>query len=333
MNVSWMIPLLSQPSLRFVGGDHDLHFPGTGGWTYEEAAWTGAQSKGVVFEVATWVPKNSDVLVLSPEAQALSVLSKEGDFHAKRILVRVVGRPKPVDVWHEIAKIAPRVHSWCCIGKAEAEALHRWLLWLGLKPNIHIVPLGAETSLPDFNLGRAGIAYLGSAHHQKRVPTVVQAAAMAEMPIHLGLSLTNEAAAETLQEIGDVATRYGAKLFVGEFGIEGRAKLLSSVRAVVTASVTDDQWLPGTEGRARGAVAIANDQQLQGWSIREANGDAMLYFDMTAENLAEKLREYVLDDVNWEKEARRQHSAFLESGRSSTDVGKALWAWVEEALL
>lgn len=334
MNVAWMVPLLSQPSTRFAGGTADIHFPGTGGWTYEEANWAGMASTDVVFEVATWVPKSSDVLVLSPEAQALSVLSKESDFTARRILVRVVGRPKPSsEAWQQLAAVAHRVHSWCCIGWDEEHALRDWLHGLGLSAKTRIVPLGAETAPPDFDPSkRQGIAYLGSAHRQKRVPTVVAAAALAGVPLYLGLSLTNAVASEDLQAIGDTATKHGTKLFVGEYGIEGRARLLSSVRAIVTASYTDDQWLPGTEGRARGAVAIANDKQHPGWSIKAANGYGMQYFDESIERLVEQLGKFVLDDNKWEQEARRQHQAFLDSGRSSTAVGAALWNWVKEAL-
>lgn len=331
------------PSLFFRDGVEDQYFDLTSGWAWQEARWAGRWAKPHelrVYSLSDRIQADAAVTVVSTEEAFLLLQTPP---RTGRLLVRCVGQPPhssdpPSPTWEHLALNLPHIYSLCAIGPSEAAAIRYWAEKRGWDGEVSWVPIGAEVPLiecsphaydpPKFLAGQAnrqGAAWLGRHVPLKRVKFFLEACALAQVPTTLALLMVTPTT--DLAELGEVVNRLKSFQLV-TLGVTERRKLLQSVRVVATASHADSQWLPGTEIRACGGVAIAE----KGTLIEQSNGDGLMYHDGTVEDLADKLRRIHDDDAYFAQEAVRQHSRFVDRGYSSLKTGKALWAWVEGAM-
>ena len=317
-------------------------FGHTGGWTFEEAVAAGAHTGP---DQALWLTGMPafifdavDATVLSPEETALSVFFGGEPLVARlkgKLLLRCIGTPPKAGLtdqaliptspyWEALKPFMPRIHGLCTVSKPFADNLDAWARENGFcGPQVKVIPHGVLGDLPESS-DRKGVVYLGSLIGHKQVEVVILACAKAKMKLTICAALDESTQSRELPQLQALARANGVEVEWTSVGDRRRTELLQRSLVVVTASRGESQWLPGFEGKACGAVAIAPDEPL----IRDAHGDGLLYYDGTVEGLASCL--HSMDKVTqvWAKEWWRQRRHFLGCGRSMSDVGSSLWSWV-----
>lgn len=330
MRVQWLVPGL--PATAFQAGTHDLHFSGTVGWCWEEAAWAGQHTgpgDQLVIGADIEMP---DAVVVSPEGYATQyvplLLNAPKDV---ALFLRCVGAPSlncgvptgeaPNSTWKSLEPVVPRLKGIAALSEVEKGPLEKWAREHGFNGEVSVIPLGAEVLTPTGQV-RRGVAFLGRPFVvEKGIDLLIEAAKrLPHIPFYfatprgteLGLGIGLRKKLESVPNA--VATTCG---------IRGRAALLQQVRIVAVRGLTDWQWLPGTEIRAAHGVALAE----AGTPTEAWNGPGLAYF-RDLDRLVDLIHTLHEDDVVYRAEADRQHAAFLAAGLDSGTVGRKLWEWV-----
>lgn len=332
MRVRWIVP--SQPTPVFQGGA-DLHFPGTTGWCWEEATWAGelvpVKDELLVTsldsrQVTVDIP---DVLVLAHETTASFMAEKIHTLPSSvKLLIRCVSTPSPdksSEVWESLVPLLPKISSFAVLSDLELGPLKTWLSGSKFSGSLHKIPLGARCASSPGDLKKNGVAYVGRLIPEKHADLIFRAAErLPKIPFFFAAPASTE-----LGALGKLiaCAKQLPNVQVGTLGVHGRLKLLSDMRVVATATQADSQWLPGTEIRAAGGVALAAYDSL----VRTWNGDGLAYHDGTVFDVAHQLERLHLDDAYFKAEAERQHSRFRAEEMTSEDIGRRLWQWVTGA--
>lgn len=326
MNVQWLTKFA--PNFNFAAGVIEPVFPtNTQGWTWEEAGWAGVQlmKLGHSLQITRQLTAGLRVTVFGLETFAAEFFADpDARQHLAKVGVRCVCGPGDGTgaEWRDLARSLSQVDGLSTIGEREAVELRLWAERNGYRGTpIDVTPLGAVVySRP---APRKGFAYLGSLVREKRVPLLIEAARRAEVRLTLALAYCNS---DTAADLATVVAQQSDLISVTQpVGIHSRKLLLASVRGAVTFSRADSQWLPGTEARACGGIAIAGDVS----SIRAANDDGILYVpDGDVDAMAVVLKKMDEDDGAYAAERTRQQLLFPRYGRDSISVGTRLANWV-----
>lgn len=327
--VQWMVRI-HPDTWVYPGGEEPVFTTTTAGWEWEAARAVGRQlaTRGTTLRIVRQLMVEPQLTVFGSEITAATVLGEPGarDFLQKVAIRCVCGAVDGIEIWDKLAPVMPRINGLSTIGEAEARLLEPWAKKHGYKGTpIHIAPLSADefvqTTIP-----RTGFAFLGTANREKRVPLIAKAAALADVPLFLGLVYSNEKNSEDLDEIQRVM---GPKTTLLQVGVESRKRLLGLVKGAITFSNADSQWLPGTEARACGGIAIAGDFP----GIRTSNGDSILYVpDGDVEAMARVLKVMENDPEAYAQEQQRQAALFPTLKRTTPEVTVSLCQWLDGIL-
>ena len=323
--IQWMVRIHPDTWVTPVG-EEPIFSTTTAGWEWEAARAVGQTlaKRGATLRIVRQLMAEPNLTVFGSEITAATVLGEPGarDFMQKVCIRCVCGPADGIEIWDKLAPQMPRVNGLSTIGKAELDLLEPWARRHGYKGTpIDVTPLGADEYTQEA-VPRSGFAFLGTANCEKRVPLVVKAAAMADVPLFLCLVYSN---AKNSEDLPAIQRAMGPKTTLLQVGIESRKRLLSLVRGTVTFSHADSQWLPGTEARACGGIAIAGD-----WpGIHNANGDSILYVpDGDVVTMASAMYAMQNDNTLYEQERARQAALFPALGRTTGAVTVRLTDWL-----
>lgn len=328
--VQWMVRIHPDFWL-YPGGMEPAFTTTTAGWEWEAAYHAGLvlAAQGISMRIVRQLTVEPDLTVFGSEITAATVLGEPGAReHLRHIGIRCVCGPADgIDIWDQLAPHMPRIQGLSTIGVHEAELLLLWARRHGYQGTaIDVTPLSAEDFATDPTAPRSGFAYLGTVNKEKRVPLVAAAAKLADVPLLLALVYSNAKNSEDFEAVKEAA---GPRTTFLQVGVESKKRLLAVTRGAVTFSHADSQWLPGTEARACGGIALAGDWQ----GIRSSNGDSMLYVaDGNVEDMASVMRILNSDNEVYAREQRRQAQLYRLLHRSTPEVTARLVNWMQGIL-